>query len=114
VASLVAQVTPLPQVVDLALYAGDDFAAVLTLDGTLSTAGASVLSQVRPGRDSNVVLAEFGASVSGQAVTLTLPGAATEGLAGALVWDCQLTLATGLVRTVAGGSLAVTRDVTRS
>ena len=46
-------------------------------------------------------------------IELAMPPADTVGLLGTYLWDLELTYADGVIKTVAGGRLVVTADITR-
>lgn len=82
--------------------------------------GATCEAQVRSvsGSDDDPLLADFtliGTPGSSGAVTLRLTPATSLGLKGKknLVWDMQVTYASGIVRTLVAGILSPLKDVTQ-
>jgi hypothetical protein len=113
--STASTVTALPTVVNLNLYAGDDFYLDLTVtnpDGSaadLSTAVAT--AQVRAHTSApDPPLATFTATIAGNVIHLHLHSVDTATLT-AGVWDCQI--ATPDITTLVAGSVTVTGEVTR-
>jgi len=106
----------LPTQVNLSVYQGDDFFLKITVDDTTSpvdlttyTAKAEIRSS-----GSTPTKTEFDVTIV-DAVTLLLhlTNANSLLLTGNGVWDVQVTDPTGLVTTLAGGSLTLVKDVTR-
>jgi hypothetical protein len=110
-------ISELPQEVDLVLYSGDDFSMTLTLtnpDGTIpSLVGSTAKAQIRRIAADTTIQASFICTISNNVVTLNLTGVSTQNLVGSYVWDCQLTNASGAVRTPVAGTVVFTQDVTR-
>ena len=110
-------ITELPQEVDLTLYSGDDFSMTLTFtnpDGSImNLVGSTAKAQIRITAADTVIQASFICSISSNVVTLNLTGVSTQNLVGSYVWDCQLTNASGAVRTPVAGTVVFTQDVTR-
>ena len=110
-------ISELPQEVDLILYSGDDFSMTLTLtnpDGSITNlVGSTAKAQIRVTAVDPTIQASFICSISNNVVTLNLTGASTQNLVGKYVWDCQLTNASGAVRTPVAGAVTFTQDVTR-
>ena len=110
-------ISELPQEVDLILYSGDDFSMTLTLtnpDGSIANlTGSTAQAQIRVTAVDPTIQASFICSISNNVVTLNLTGASTQNLVGKYVWDCQLTNASGAVRTPVAGAVTFTQDVTR-
>lgn len=107
-----------PAIVDLAVYAGDDFAFAIDVQdadgGPVDLTGSTGLAQIRATPDAVDVLATFVTEVVGSTVTLRLPGADTAALADYAVWDVQVTRPDDVVITLAAGQVAVGADVTRA
>src|SRR6059036_3254727 len=86
-------IVALPTVIDLELYAGDDFYLDLTVtnpDGTaadLTTAVAS--AQIRAAANAADPMATFAATITGNVIHLHLTAAAAASLVSG-VWDCQI------------------------
>ena len=110
-------ISELPQEVDLVLYSGDDFSMTLTLmnpDGSIpSLVGSTAKAQIRLTSADTTIQASFICSISSNVVTLNLTGVSCQNLVGQYVWDCQLTNASGAVRTPVAGTVTFTQDVTR-
>ena len=110
-------ISELPQEVDLILYSGDDFSMTLTLtnpDGSITNlVGSTAKAQIRTTAADTTVQASFISSISNNVITLNLTGVSSQNLVGKYVWDCQLTNASGAVRTPVAGTVTFTQDVTR-
>ena len=110
-------ISELPQEVDLALYTGDDFSMTLTLtnpDGSIANlTGSTAQAQIRVTAVDPTIQASFISSISNNVITLNLTGVSSQNLVGKYVWDCQLTNASGAVRTPVAGAVTFTQDVTR-
>lgn len=106
--------------VDLNLYQGDDFAAMVTVrtsDGSpADITGYTALAQMRREvADSDaVVAATFTSTVSSPYVILSLAHTVTEDLTGRYVWDLQVTSGTGAITTILAGRVSVTAEVSRA
>jgi hypothetical protein len=105
---------------NLAIYQGDDFAAVVTVyNGTATPpdlTGYTVQSQIRLGpADTNpdVVVEIATALHPPNTINLSIPRNITVQLSGSYAWDLQLTAADGTVSTVIAGLVTVTPEVTR-
>ena len=106
----------MPSKADLAIYQGDDYAAVVTVDGIDDLAGFTAQAQIRLGpADTNPqVVVEIGVAMTPpNTINLTIPAATTAQLSGAYAWDLQVTDPGGVVSTLLAGNVAVTREVTR-
>lgn len=114
--STVNFLSALPQRYDLGLYAGDYFSMNMTLmnkDGTIpNLTGYSSSAQIRDAPGGSL-LASFGIVFTNNVITLALQTEDTQNLSGDYVWDCELINPSGLIRTVVGGEVTVTVDVTR-
>lgn len=110
-------VTRLPDTLNLAVYAGDDVSVDLVIqdadgaDADLSEARVRAQIRVRPQWPS--VAGVFSSGISGNIISLLLPGSVTARLPSRCVWDCELTDATDQVTTLVAGAITVTPDVTR-
>lgn len=110
-----------PTNADLLIYMGDDFTMKIVIssaDGKpADLTGMTAAAQIRgKASDESPVYAEFVTAVDPATgtVTLTLDHDATRALpVQTLVWDAQLTSATGIIATVVRGYVQVLADVTR-
>jgi hypothetical protein len=109
-------VSALPAVVNLKIYAGDDFDLDVTVtneDGSAADlTGYTASATVRPS-----VLAPqaavFQATITANVIHLHLSNTDTAGLDGAMVWDCQVAKADlSDVVTLAAGQLRAAAQVT--
>jgi hypothetical protein len=75
--------------------------------------GSVANAQVRSTAADSTIQASFICSISSNVVTLNLTGVSSQNLVGKYVWDCQLTNASGAVRTPVAGAATFTQDVTR-
>lgn len=108
----------MPARADLSIYQGDDYGAVVTVNGGTPPdviAGYTAKAQIREDTADNcpVVAAEIDAEVASPVVNLTLPGDVTVNLCGKYVWDLELTDPNGVVSTILAGNVVVTSEVTR-
>lgn len=105
----------LPLVVNLLLYAGDDFYLDLTVtnpDGTdADLEGMAARAQIRARAGSPDVMAAFDAELEGNVIRLHLTSDASRGLSGKGVWDCQLY--DGDTATLASGRVTFTAAVSQ-
>jgi hypothetical protein len=105
--------------VDLTIYQGDDYSAVVDVlneDGTpTDLTGYTAKSQIRRSvaDASPAVVVEIGATVQSPFVFLSIPHADTEPLNGKYVWDLQLTAADGIITTLLYGQVTIQAEVTR-
>lgn len=111
-------ISAVPQTVDLALYAGDDFMLAVTVtnpdNSPADLTGETATAQVRATAGAaDPAAGAFVCSIAANVVTLTLAHAVTATLPSSAVWDCQLTSSTGDVRTIVHGAVTMTADVTR-
>lgn|SRR5262245_12974996 len=110
-------ITELPVPLNLVLYTGDSFRMTLTLtnaDGTATNlTGAQVLSQIRPEAASGTVSAAFHIGIQGNVITMDLIPSEIKSLAGAYVFDTQVTYSDGWVQTLVAGPVNFTQDVSR-
>ena len=108
-------ISALPELIDLALYAGDDFRLDLAVADhygqPVDLTGYTATATVRATRDAADTLAEFTATIEGNVVHLHLAGADTATLTTPAVWDAQL--AGDDVTTLATGRVATAAEVTR-
>jgi len=106
----------LPQVVNLSLYQGDDFMlriAVNDPDGSPTDLfGATVMAHIRisPGAP---LIGEFDITMQDNVIFLHLSNKVSVNLAGRLVYDAEVTLDSGWVRTLVAGTIDMTPDVSR-
>lgn len=109
-------ISRLPTGVDMILYQGDDFALTITVrnpDGTdADLTGAIVRSQIRVNPGDATVAGQFTVGVTGNMITLTLPGPTSATLPNQCVWDCEMTVS-GRTTTLVAGRITLTPEVTR-
>jgi hypothetical protein len=110
-------ITDLPQVVTLALYAGDDFVLQVNVADPdtgqpLDLTGAEPLAQIRATPEADEIAGQFEATIDGSTVYLHLTSAVSAGLPRRSVWDVQITL-DQRVRTLAAGTIDLTPQVSR-
>ena len=109
-------ISALPTVVNLLLYAGDDFYLTLTVllpDGNPADLTSAVAqAQIRPA-PGDPSISTFTAVVTGNVVTLHLPAIESAVLPTSAVWDCQITETNGTVTTLAAGNVTMTAQVTQ-
>lgn len=106
----------MPTIADLAIYQGDDYAAVVTVSGVDDLTGFTPQAQIRLGpADTNPqVVVEINAAVSPpNQINLTIPDAITTQLSGIYAWDLQITDPGGVISTLLAGKVVVTPEVTR-
>lgn len=104
---------------DLAIYQGDDWGALVTLNGGLPLDvidGYTALAQIREcvADDCDDVAAVIDAQVQSPYVLLGLQAAQTVLLCGEYVWDLQITSPEGGVSTILAGKVRVTSEVSRA
>jgi hypothetical protein len=104
-----------PMQVDLNVYAGDDLTLRIDVTDNAGAAfdltGYTPAAQVRATADAGTAI-DFDATVLANTVTVSLDSATTETLPQKAVWDVQVTSATGVVTTLAGGKVTVYAGVT--
>ncbi len=108
----------MPARADLRIYQGDDFGAVVTVNGGEPPdviAGYTAQAQIREDTADNCpdVAAEIATEVVSPLVNLTIPADVTVNLCGQYVWDLQLIDPDGVVSTILAGNVVVTPEVTR-
>lgn len=111
----------MPSQANLAIYQGDDYAAVVTVSNG-STAppdltGYTAESQIRvgPAMYNPTVVVQIDTEVAPpNTINLSIPNGITLQLSGQYVWDLQLTDPTGIKTTILAGNVLVTPDVTRN
>jgi hypothetical protein len=109
----------MPSKANLAIYQGDDYAALVTVTDMAGQAvdltGYSAQAQIRSGpADTNpVVMADITTAITANLITLTMPGSVTLPLAGRFVWDLQLVAPSGVTTTILAGAAIVTAEITR-
>ena len=110
----------MPSKANLAIYQGDDYAAVVTVlngsDAPPDLAGYQAQAQIRNGAaDSNPdILVEINTSIQApNLVNLWIPNSDTVGLSGPYAWDLQLIAPDGIISTILAGNVTVTPEVTR-
>ena len=108
----------MPDQVDLDIYQGDDYAALVTVT---DPAGApadltpfEAAAHIRKGpAHSYPVVIEIAVTVAADAITLYIPSAQTATLYGKYVWDLELISADSVITTIAHGYVNVSNQVTR-
>lgn len=107
-----------PATVNLNVYAGDDM--VLNIDVTdnatppapFDLTGYTAEAQIRATADAPTAI-NLTTTVLANVVTVTIPAADSATLPAKGVWDVQVTSATGIITTLAGGTVTSYPDVTR-
>jgi hypothetical protein len=106
-----------PMRVDLSIYQGDDFFLNVEVDDTVSSidlTGYTPKAEIRAVAGGPTVIATFDAVIlSPTTVGLHLPNDQSDLLTAAAAWDVQITSPTGVVTTLAYGSVIVMKQVTR-
>lgn len=103
---------------DLNIYQGDDYLAVVLVNGGTPPdviAGYTARAQVREDfadETSDVVITIL-TTVASPNINLAIPSAATLNLCGEYLWDLEVTSPTGVVSTILSGKAKVTPEVTR-
>lgn len=106
----------LPAAVNLTLYQGDDFFLHVIVDTSQGVDLTSYLpkAQVRTAPGATSVLAEFEATILDQAtIALHLPGTESAKLQTSAAWDVQVTDTTGIISTLAAGTVTIVKQVTQ-
>jgi hypothetical protein len=108
----------MPSAANLAIYQGDDYAAVVTVSGGSTQPDISqytAQAQIRLGpADSNAqVVVEIATQISSPQITLSIPRDITAQLSGKYAWDLQLIAPDGTVQTILAGNVWVTPEITR-
>jgi hypothetical protein len=110
----------MPSKANLAIYQGDDYAAVVAvLDSSGAPADLTDLvakAHIRVGyADTHPeVVMEIGTTVNMNYIDLSISAADTEKLSGNYRWDLQLLAPDGKIVTILAGVVTVTREVTRA
>ena len=110
----------MPSKANLAIYQGDDYAAVVTVMNGSATppdlTGYLAQAQIRVGpADTNpqIVVEIATEIVPPNLIDLSIPSADTVGLSGNYSWDLQLVDTNGMIETILAGNVVVTAEVTR-
>jgi hypothetical protein len=110
----------MPGTANLAIYQGDDYAAVVTVSDGSGTppnlTGYTAQAQVRLGpADTNpTVVVEIATSLLlPDQIQLTIPRSITAQLSGNYSWDLQLIKPDTTIETILAGKVQVTLEVTR-
>ena len=108
----------MPARADLRIYQGDDYGAVVTVNGGEPPdviAGYTAKAQIREDTADACpdVAAEIVTEVVSPVINLTLPADVTVNLCGQYVWDLEITDPNGTVTTILAGNVVVTNEVTR-
>lgn len=108
----------MPNRADLAIYQGDDYIAIVTVNQAQIpdiiagyTAKAQVREDVADGCPDIAVT--IGATVNSPYIDLAIPAAETANLCGEYVWDLEITSPDGVVSTILAGKVKVSEEVTR-
>lgn len=107
----------MPARADLAIYQGDDYTALVTVDGISSLSGYTPQAQIRlgPADQNDIIVVEITAAlVLPNQIGLLIPHDITVQLSGLYVWDLQVTDGDGVVTTLLAGAVVVTQEVTRA
>lgn len=107
--------------VNLNIYAGDDYAADITVtevDGLTPAdlTGYTAQSQIRQSLTSAVPdpVAQFACTIAAHVITIVLNHDLSKLLTtGPYVWDLQIVDATGWITTLVAGQVIVTKEVTK-
>jgi hypothetical protein len=109
----------MPSKANLAIYQGDDYAAVVQVfDGNgspldLTDYQAHAHIRVGPANLYPEVVVEVIAAIQDSRIDLSIPATQTIGLSGQYMWDLQLVAPDGMITTILAGNAIVTPDVTR-
>ena len=110
----------MPSSANIAIYQGDDYAAVVTVtDGSdtppaLTGYTAQAQIRVQPADGDCRVVVEMATSFTlPNLINLSIPRDQTVQMSGQYVWSLQLTDPSGAVQTILVGTVLVTRSVTR-
>ena len=109
----------MPNRADLAIYQGDDYNALVTVNPGIGPpdviAGFTARAQIREdfADDCTDVAATIGTTVDSPLIWLKIPGADTSNLCGDYVWDLEITSPDGVVSTILAGKVKVSEEVTR-
>lgn len=105
-----------PTQVNLTIYQGDDFflnVVVAMTSGVVDLTGYTPKAEIRTNAGAPTVLATFAAEIANaNTVSLHLDHAQSTLLNNNAVWDIQITDPTGLVTTLACGTVTVMKQVT--
>lgn len=108
----------LPATVHMDTYRGDDVGfsvAVWDEEGQPADLdGATAASQVRAGPDAGDVLGDISVEIDGYVLRCRLHHEVSAALPARAVYDVEITFADGWRTTLAGGTIAVSPDVTRT
>ena len=108
----------LPDQANLAIYQGDDYAAIVTvLDASgaaFDLAGYKAIGHLRkgPANSNPEVMVEIATTINGNTVTLFIPAAVTITLTGRYLWDLHMIAPNGFITTILMGNADVTAEVT--
>jgi hypothetical protein len=112
----------MPNIQNLGLYQGDDFAATVAVTSGGATAdltGYTAQAQIRADTADNIstVTYQIPATITvpptAGNISLSIPRATTATLSGRYLWDLQLTAAGGTIQTILYGKVFVQPEVTR-
>ena len=108
----------MPNRADLAIYQGDDYVALVTVNKGQPAdiiVGYSAIAQIREdiADDCPGVTVEMTAQVNSPYINLTIPATETINLCGDYVWDLQVISPAGQVSTILQGKVKITPEVTR-
>jgi hypothetical protein len=105
-----------PNKANLAIYQGDDYAAVVTVDGLPDLTGFTAQAQIRLGPADNnpIVVVEIDTALAlPNQINLVIPESITRQLSGIYMWDLQITDPVGITSTLLAGNVIVTQEITR-
>ena|SRR5215471_5979839 len=111
----------MPNIFNLEIYQGDDYAAEITVTDSDDAAAADLTgyttqAQIRrgPADEYPDIVVRFAVAMTlPNLVTLTIPHDLTAQLVGRYIWDMQLTDPSGYMQTLVAGDVVVTKEVTR-
>lgn len=104
----------LPTLVNLTLYQGDDFYLRINVTGTgVNLTGYTAKADIKSSPGSGAVIATFAATItSSTQVDLHLTAVQAALVPATAAWDVQVTDPTGVITTLAYGSVTSMRQVT--
>jgi hypothetical protein len=109
-----------PSKANLAIYQGDDYAAVVTVSNggadPPDLTGYIAQAQIRdsPADAETLVAVEIGVAIAPpNFINLLIRSDVTVNLSGRYVWDLQLTDPLGFITTILAGDVFITPEVTR-
>jgi hypothetical protein len=110
----------MPSTANLAIYQGDDYAAIVTVNDGSGTSpdltGYTPQAQIRlgPADTNSIVVVEIAATLNlPNTINLSIPRSITTQLSGGYSWDLQLIKPDATIETILAGKVQVTLEVTR-